>query len=77
MDHLCYLFLVFVKRLVDFFNVNHAFASVHFSLVVTCWERADQLALVSKIRQFVDESSNLSLPCFLLLDPNSRITLFT
>ena len=28
------------------FFVCHAFASVHFCLVVTCWERADFLALV-------------------------------
>ena len=26
--------------------VSHVFASVHFCLVVTCWERADLLALV-------------------------------
>ena len=26
--------------------VSHAFASVHCCLVVTCWERADLLALV-------------------------------
>ena len=28
------------------FCVSHAFASVHCCLVVTCWERADLLALV-------------------------------
>ena len=26
--------------------VSHAYASVHFCLVVTCWERADLLAIV-------------------------------
>ena len=26
--------------------VSHAFASIHWCLVVTCWERADLLALV-------------------------------
>ena len=34
-DHLCF----FVSC------VSHAFASVHCCLVVTCWERADLLAL--------------------------------
>ena len=34
-DHLCYL--------------NIAFASVHFCLVVTCWKRADLLALVCDV----------------------------
>ena len=29
--------------------VSHAFASVHFCLVVTCWERADLLVLVSDV----------------------------
>ena len=29
--------------------VFHAFASVHCSLVVTCWERADLLALVCDV----------------------------
>ena len=37
MDHLCYLFMSYDC---------HAFASVHCCLVVTCWERADLLALV-------------------------------
>ena len=36
MDHLCF----FVSC------VSHAFASVHCCQVVTCWERADLLALV-------------------------------
>ena len=36
MDH----FLLFV------FRVCHVFLSVHFSLVVTCWERADLLAFL-------------------------------
>ena len=35
-DHLCF----FVSC------VSHAFAFVHCCLVVTCWERADLLALV-------------------------------
>ena len=39
MDHLC----VFVSC------VSHAFASVHCCLVVTCWERADLLALVGDV----------------------------
>ena len=26
--------------------VSHAFASVHYCLVVTCWKRADLLTLV-------------------------------
>ena len=29
--------------------VYHAFASVHCCLVVTCWERADLLALVGDV----------------------------
>ena len=29
--------------------VSHAFASVHCCLVVTCWERADLLALVGGV----------------------------
>ena len=37
MDNLCFFFLVFVKPLS---------VSVYFCLVVTCWERADLLALV-------------------------------
>ena len=39
MDHLCFLCLVF----------SHAFASVHCCFVVTCWERADLLALVGDV----------------------------
>ena len=31
------------------FCVSHAFASVHCCLVVTCWERADLLALVGDV----------------------------
>ena len=38
MDHFC--FCVFF---------SHAFASVHCCLVVTCWERADLLALVGDV----------------------------
>ena len=30
--------------------VCHAFASVHRCLVVTCWERADLLALVCNVK---------------------------
>ena len=30
--------------------VCHAFASVHWCLVVTCWERADLLALVCNVQ---------------------------
>ena len=37
---LCGSFLLFM------FRVNHAFLSVHCSLVVTCWERVNLLALV-------------------------------
>ena len=40
-DHMCYLCLVSC--------VFHAFASVHCCLVVTCWERADFLALVCDV----------------------------
>ena len=29
--------------------VSHAFSSVHFCLVVTCWERTDLLALVCDV----------------------------
>ena len=30
-------------------SVSHAFASFHCCLVVTCWERADLLALVGDV----------------------------
>ena len=30
--------------------IFHAFASVHCCLVVTCWERADLLALVCNVK---------------------------
>ena len=39
MDHLCF----FVSC------VSHAYASVHYCLVVTYWERADLLALVGVV----------------------------
>ena len=39
MDHLCYLCLVFVMLS----------RSVHCCLVVTCWERADLMALVCDV----------------------------
>ena len=35
------------------FCVSHAFVSVHPCLVVTCWERADLLALVGMIIVFL------------------------
>ena len=38
MDHLCFVSYA-----------SHAFASVHCCLVVTCWERADLLALVGDV----------------------------
>ena len=41
-------------------RVCHAFASVHCCLVVTCWERADLLALVCGVFNFV------TLPCVIL-----------
>ena len=47
MDYLC-------------FCVSHAFASVHCCLVVTCWERADLLALVGDVYCIV------TLPCGIL-----------
>ena len=40
MDHLCIIRLVFVMPLC---------VSVYLCLVVTCWERADLLALVSDV----------------------------
>ena len=41
--------------------VSHAFASVHCCIVVTCWERADLLALVGNVyRIFV------TFPCGIL-----------
>ena len=40
--------------------VCHAFKSVHCCLVVTCWERADLLALVCDVCVFV------TFPCFIL-----------
>ena len=33
--------------------VSHALASVHCCLVVTCWERADLLALVGDVNVFL------------------------
>ena len=33
--------------------VSHAFAAVHCFLVVTCWERADLLALVGDVYVFL------------------------
>ena len=46
MDHFCYIT----------FRVCHAFLSVHCNLVVTCWERANLLALL-----FVMFACDLSL----------------
>ena len=40
--------------------VFHAFSSVHCCLVVTCWERADLLALVCDVCLFV------TFPCGIL-----------
>ena len=50
MDHLCFLSCV-----------SHAFASVHCCLVVTCWERADLLALVGDVNCNV-----VTFPCGIL-----------
>ena len=41
-------------------GVCHAFASVHCCLVVTCWERADLLALACDVCVFV------TFPCGIL-----------
>ena len=41
--------------------VCHAFASVHCCLVVTCWERADLLALVCD-----SNCKFVTLPCGIL-----------
>ena len=43
MDHLCF----FVSC------VSHTFASVHCCLVVTCWRKADLLALVGDVYLFL------------------------
>ena len=51
MGHLCF----FVSC------VSHAFASVHCCLVVTCWERADLLALVGDVYCFF-----VTFPCGIL-----------
>ena len=40
MDHLCFFFAS---------CVSHTFAPVHCCLMVTCWERADLLALVGDV----------------------------
>ena len=50
MDHLCVMSCV-----------SHAFASVHWCLVVTCWERADLLALVGDVYCIF-----VTLPCDIL-----------
>ena len=47
--------------------VRHAFASVHCCLVVTCWERADILALVFDVE--------LCLCHFLMWYPGSGVVL--
>ena len=44
MDLLCFFCLVFAMPL---------YASVYMCLVVTCWERADLLALVCGVCEFV------------------------
>ena len=51
MDHLCFVSCV-----------SHAFASVHCCLVVTCWERADLLALVGDVYCIV-----VTFPCGILV----------
>ena len=43
--------------------VSHAFAAVHCCLVVTCWERADLLALVCDAY-----CSFVTFPCGMVLD---------
>ena len=43
------------------FCVSHAFASVHYCLVVTWWERADLLALVGDVYCIV-----ITFPCGIL-----------
>ena len=44
--------------------VSHAFAPVHRCLVVTCWERADLLALVGDVyRIFVTFTCGMVLDC--------------
>ena len=42
--------------------VCHAFMSVHFCLVVTCWERADLLALAFDVCVYV----YVTFPCGIL-----------
>ena len=41
--------------------VCHAFASIHCCLVVTCWKRADRLALVGDVNYIF-----VSFPCGIL-----------
>ena len=41
--------------------VSHAFATVHCCLVVTCWERADLLALVGDVYSIL-----FTFPCGIL-----------
>ena len=48
-------------------RVSHAFASVHCCLVVTCWERADLLALVGDVF--------LYFCYFLMCNPGSGVIL--
>ena len=45
------------------FRVCHAFLSVHCSLVVTCWERADLLALLYVMFYYF-----VTFPCGVMLD---------
>ena len=51
--------------------VSHAFASVHCCLVVTYWERADQLALVSDVYCIY-----VTLPCGILGQVRNLIVTF-
>ena len=52
--------------------VSHAFVSVHCCLVVTCWERADLLALVSDVYCIF-----VTFPCGILGHVWYLIVLFT
>ena len=55
----------YAKKRVDMFRVCHAVLSVHCSLVDTCWERADLLALFCVIFSsvFVSFPSGVVLDC--------------
>ena len=57
--------------------VSHAFASVHCCLVVTCWERADLLALVGDVNcMFVTfQCGFLGQVCYLIVSFPDRCLL--